>query len=233
MEEFSDIPFLHPHFPCQIPLCQILPFTAQHQNVMEYWQDGSVSTAIPPTSASDVIGWQNKIGGINFSVALIYNEDTSSNLMLHIQNVHHLCPIKSNLFFLDFCFITVLYFAFFPPLRYSSSNILLHTCILHMGWYQKEPLWSALPPCQHLIRKRTRLPAFHKAKTYNLSELFPSRMISPWVQSQHLKNRARLVLGAAGLEHPVPIEHKLNKALCFWGFLQNPHYSFQLSCILK
>jgi len=38
---------------------------------MEYWWEGSTSTAISPTSASDVVGQRNKIGGITFGVTLI------------------------------------------------------------------------------------------------------------------------------------------------------------------
>jgi len=32
----------------------------QQQNITEYWWEGSLSTAIPPPSASDVVGQQNK-----------------------------------------------------------------------------------------------------------------------------------------------------------------------------
>ena len=40
---------------------------------MGYWWEGSALTAIPPTSASDVVGQHNKMGGITFGAALIYN----------------------------------------------------------------------------------------------------------------------------------------------------------------
>jgi len=43
-------------------------------NVMEYWWEGSTSTAVPPTSASDVVDWHHKIGGITFRAVLIHNE---------------------------------------------------------------------------------------------------------------------------------------------------------------
>jgi len=33
---------------------------------MEYWQEGSNSLAIPPTSTSGVVGQYDKIGGITF-----------------------------------------------------------------------------------------------------------------------------------------------------------------------
>jgi len=38
---------------------------------MEYWQEGSTSTAILPTSASDVMSQHNKIRGITSGAALI------------------------------------------------------------------------------------------------------------------------------------------------------------------
>ena len=56
-------------------LCQIiflLPFVAQQQNVAEDWWEGWTSTAVSPTSASDVVGHHNKIGGITFRAVLIY-----------------------------------------------------------------------------------------------------------------------------------------------------------------
>jgi len=39
---------------------------------MGYWWEGPASTAIPPTSASDVVGQHNKIGGIIYGAALVY-----------------------------------------------------------------------------------------------------------------------------------------------------------------
>jgi len=42
---------------------------------MEYWQESSITTAIPPTSASDVMSPHNKIGGINFGAASIVTVD--------------------------------------------------------------------------------------------------------------------------------------------------------------
>ena len=41
-------------------------------NVMEYWWEGSTSTAVLPASASDVVGEHN-IGDITFRAALIHN----------------------------------------------------------------------------------------------------------------------------------------------------------------
>ena len=41
------------------------------QNVMEYYWKGSLFTAIPPTSAFEVVGQHNKIRGITFRAALV------------------------------------------------------------------------------------------------------------------------------------------------------------------
>ena len=42
----------------------------QPQNLMEYWKEVTNSTAIPPTSTSDIMGHHNKIEGITFSSTL-------------------------------------------------------------------------------------------------------------------------------------------------------------------
>ena len=55
-------------------LCRIaplLPYVARQQNVMEYGWEGSTSTAISPTSASNFVGQHNKIRGIIFRAALV------------------------------------------------------------------------------------------------------------------------------------------------------------------
>ena len=43
---------------------------------MEYWREGSISTAISPTSTSDFVGQHTKVGGINFGATLVqhYNQ---------------------------------------------------------------------------------------------------------------------------------------------------------------
>jgi len=58
-----------------MPLCQtapLLPSVTWQQNVMEYWWEGSTSTAIQPTSTSDVVCQNNKIGGITFRAFHIF-----------------------------------------------------------------------------------------------------------------------------------------------------------------
>ena len=62
--------------PCQMLFCQtapLLPYVLQQQNVMEYCWEGSTSTAITPTSASDIVGQYDKVGGITFGAALIFD----------------------------------------------------------------------------------------------------------------------------------------------------------------
>ena len=59
---------------CQMPVCQtapLLPPVTRQQNVIEYWKKASTSTAMPPTSTSDVVGQHNKMGEISFGAALV------------------------------------------------------------------------------------------------------------------------------------------------------------------
>ena len=66
MEEFSDTTFLHKHFYVRHHFVRLPLWTVTwQQHVTEYWWDVSASTAITPTSTSD-IGQGNKIGGITF-----------------------------------------------------------------------------------------------------------------------------------------------------------------------
>jgi len=72
-EEFNYT-FVSYALPCKTPFCQtahLLPSVSQQQNVIEYWQEGSVSITIPPTSASENMGKHNKIEGITFRTALV------------------------------------------------------------------------------------------------------------------------------------------------------------------
>jgi len=58
-----------------MPFCQtapLLPSIIQQQYVMEYWQEGSTSAAIPQTSTSDTVGQYYKIRGVTFGAALIF-----------------------------------------------------------------------------------------------------------------------------------------------------------------
>ena len=60
--------------PCQLPFFQtapLLPSVTQQQNRTEYgWEDPS-STAISPTSASDVVNQHNETWGVTFGAVLI------------------------------------------------------------------------------------------------------------------------------------------------------------------
>lgn len=47
----------------------LLPSVTRQQNVVDYWRESSTSTAIPPLSASDIVGQRNTIGGITFGAA--------------------------------------------------------------------------------------------------------------------------------------------------------------------
>ena len=70
--------------PYQMPFCQtapLLPSVMQQQNVMEYCWEGSASTAIPPTSASDVAGQHNKIGGTTFGAEFVFHITYATTLV--------------------------------------------------------------------------------------------------------------------------------------------------------
>ena len=60
--------------PHQMPFCQtapLLPSATWQRRVTGCWWEGSASTAIPPTSASDLMAQRNKKGGITFEAALM------------------------------------------------------------------------------------------------------------------------------------------------------------------
>jgi len=38
----------------------------------EYWWESSTSTALPPPFTSDILGQQNKVGGVTLRPALVY-----------------------------------------------------------------------------------------------------------------------------------------------------------------
>jgi hypothetical protein len=60
--------------PCQRPFCQTAPLLSsvvRQQNLTEYWREGSTSTAISPTSASDVVGPHTKLGVLKFGATVV------------------------------------------------------------------------------------------------------------------------------------------------------------------
>ena len=58
-----------------MPFCQTAPLlpSVTQQHVTEYWWEGSATTAILPTSTSNITGQHHKTGGITFGAALIYD----------------------------------------------------------------------------------------------------------------------------------------------------------------
>lgn len=72
VEGFSSTPLLRTRFHVRrhsagLPLC----CHPSHGDKVEYWWEGSSSTAVPPPSISDFVGWQCEIGGITSGAALI------------------------------------------------------------------------------------------------------------------------------------------------------------------
>ena len=89
MEELSSTP-LHHTLPGQMPLCQpasLLSSVTQQENVMEYCQESSTSTAIPPTSAptswGNIITWEALL-----SEQLSYSIPSSSTYVLPAASSH-------------------------------------------------------------------------------------------------------------------------------------------------
>ena len=67
----------------QTPFYQTVPLllSATWQvNEMEYWQESSTSTAVLLTTACDVVGKDNKIGGITFVAAFIEWNDNAPKI---------------------------------------------------------------------------------------------------------------------------------------------------------
>ena len=63
--------------PCQTPFCQtapVLPSLTRQHHVMECWWEGLPSTAIQPTSTSDIVGQHNKIGGVTSGATLVFEK---------------------------------------------------------------------------------------------------------------------------------------------------------------
>ena len=77
-EEIQCHTFASYTLPCQTRFCEtapLLPSVMQQQHVAEHWWEGSISTAVPPTSTSDTVGQHHKIhktGGIIFGEAIIH-----------------------------------------------------------------------------------------------------------------------------------------------------------------
>ena len=89
-------------FPCQTPFCQTAPLrpsTAQWWSVMEYWQEVSTPTTITPTSTSDVIAQNHKLGGIIAGATLLFvhsqKTDITTTGILHLLSSNcTICKIQ-------------------------------------------------------------------------------------------------------------------------------------------
>ena len=74
-------------------------------NVMGYWWEGSTSTAITPTSASDIVGQYNKIGGITSRAALILCGNVTANITnVEVLKVKDIAGTYSQVFIYSYTF---------------------------------------------------------------------------------------------------------------------------------
>ena len=82
---------------CQLLSWQSVPLllsVTQQQNVMEYWWEGSASTAIPPSYTSDAVGQHYKIWGITSGITLIFQQ--INFIQLRITIVSEKCVSQQN-----------------------------------------------------------------------------------------------------------------------------------------
>lgn len=70
MGKFNCTPVLHSEFHVTLQFVRLSSVAHQH-NVMGYCWESSTSATIPPTSSSDIMGQDNKIGCITFGAALV------------------------------------------------------------------------------------------------------------------------------------------------------------------
>ena len=131
MEEFSDTALLHTHFHIRhhfvrlLLCCHLLQQNATsvicwQQNVTEYWCEGSISTAIPPTSASDTVGQHNKMGGITSRSAFILSHCNRPSIL----KIESILWVKQFLFF----FLSMI------DLRANQHlNWINHTYLFHLN----------------------------------------------------------------------------------------------------
>jgi len=93
-------------------ICQtapLLPSVTQQQNGTDYWWEGSTHAAIPPTSASDVVGQHNKIEGIAFGAALMKSSYLNSRVLLPFFKKIYFLPqstVRGNERMTVWCFTT-------------------------------------------------------------------------------------------------------------------------------
>jgi len=60
---------------------------------MEHWREVSTSTAIPPTSTSDIVGQHHKIGGIIFKPAFTETRNPRHGLFQWEQLILNYCSM--------------------------------------------------------------------------------------------------------------------------------------------
>ena len=86
----------------------LLPSVTQQQHGMGYWWEGSTSTAITPTSASDIVGQYNKIGGITSSAALILCGNVTANITnVEVLKVKDIAGTYSQVFIYSYTFHSI------------------------------------------------------------------------------------------------------------------------------
>jgi len=136
MEEFSDTPLLSTHFYIRCHFIPLLPSVTGQQNVVEYWWEGSASTATSPTSTSNIVSQRNKIWGTTLRAALI-------DIFLFLRKTCLGCWCASHHFF----FSTRL-----EALRVLGADPLFWLTLLHTNW------GSFI--CESLLRSNPSLTGF-------------------------------------------------------------------------
>ena len=83
-EEFSDIPLFQTRFHS---FCQTAPLllSVTQQHVLEYWCEGSIFSAVPPTFTSALMGQHHKMGGITFGAGFIQGQTGGFIQTLYIE----------------------------------------------------------------------------------------------------------------------------------------------------
>jgi hypothetical protein len=85
MEEFSDTTLFHMHFHvrCHFARLPLSCYLSHGKKITICWQEDSTATAIPSTSASDVMGKHNKTEDITFGAACVPEAKCKDSIKLH------------------------------------------------------------------------------------------------------------------------------------------------------
>jgi hypothetical protein len=62
-----------------LPDCSSAAIFRMATKLANYWREGSTFTAIPPASASNIVGQYNKIGDITFEAHFVYAYKTQES----------------------------------------------------------------------------------------------------------------------------------------------------------